>query len=220
MITRKFVDALLLSLAALALVVTLWFYVTDPGYFSAGFAAEDGPVEYATAFFLLVASGVLACRAVSLWRGGRPHLVVLMTIYALMFFVASGEEVSWGQRIFDWETGEFFAEHNTQDETNLHNLAIGEVRLAKTLFGGFLTLVILLYLVTLPLLYRRSTRIARLADRLVVPVPGLRHAVMAILASIVIGAIDIQRQWEVYELVFSLLAVSIFVSPRNDASLR
>lgn len=34
-----------------------------------------------------------------------------------------GEEISWGQHFFNWSTGEWFAEHNDQGETNLHNIS-------------------------------------------------------------------------------------------------
>lgn len=42
----------------------------------------------------------------------------------LIFLFGFGEEISWGQRIFDLETPAAWAELNNQDETNLHNLKI------------------------------------------------------------------------------------------------
>jgi len=98
-------------------------------------------------------------------------------------------------------------------------LVVGDLHLAKTLFGSVLTVVILLYLVALPLLYPRGGWVMRWADRLAVPVPWLKHAVIAILASIVIALIDVHRKWEVYELIFSLLVVSIFLIPQNREKL-
>jgi len=35
---------------------------------------------------------------------------------------AGGEEISWGQRIFGWETPDSLASINAQDETTIHNL--------------------------------------------------------------------------------------------------
>ena len=34
-----------------------------------------------------------------------------------------GEEISWGQHLFKWETPEFFNIYNIQNETNLHNMS-------------------------------------------------------------------------------------------------
>ena len=39
-----------------------------------------------------------------------------------VLFVAAGEEVSWGQRVFGIETPDAFVDDNRQDELNLHNL--------------------------------------------------------------------------------------------------
>ena len=141
-------------------------------------------------------------------------------LYGLLFFMAAGEEISWGQRIFGWESSEFFLENNKQDETNLHNLMVGDVHLTKSLFGPVLTVVILLYLVGLPLVYPKGGRIADLADRMAVPVPWLRHGIIALIASIVIALLPAGRKWEVYELIFSLLMVSIFLLPQNPSKTR
>jgi hypothetical protein len=42
----------------------------------------------------------------------------------LLFFFIFGEEISWGQRILNLRTPEFFEQHNIQDEINLHNLKV------------------------------------------------------------------------------------------------
>lgn len=223
MVTRRDLDKMLLITIGFVLVLSVGIYLYSTDYFSLRFAAEDGLVEYATAVFLFLASLVLMKRAFVLTGRQQSLLVILTFFYALLFFFAAGEEISWGQRIFGWETGETFQEINKQGETNLHNLIVktpwGEFHLAKTLFGPFLTLVLLLYLVGLPLVYERSAGVQRLANRFAVPVPGKRHAALALAASIVIAVIDVSRKWEVYELVFSLLAVSIFLLPKNDAEI-
>ncbi|WP_272007917.1 hypothetical protein [Roseovarius sp. ZX-A-9] len=209
------IDRALMALIAAVLAASVVIYFVNPTYFWATFAAEDKLVEYGTAFFLLVSSMVLLANARHLSGRGLRLAAVMTLLYALMFFLAAGEEVSWGQRIFGWESGEFFQENNKQFETNFHNLIVGDVHLTKTLFGPILTACILAYLLVLPLLYTRSPRIAALADRLAVPVPWLRHGLIAVAASIIIALIDVERKWEVYELVFSLLTVSIFLLPQN-----
>lgn len=211
----KAIDYLIFALAAVCLGGTLFYYFTDHATFSNWFAKEDGPVEYGTALFLLFASLVLLRNAVAInsSRGIGPAL--LCGFYALLFFFGAGEEISWGQRIFDWETGAFFQQVNTQGETNIHNLKIGNVRLVKTLFGSGLSIVLLCYLIGLPLLYDRVPAIARLCDRFVVPVPAKRHMWLTLIATMIIIAVQMDRKWECYELIFGLLAFSIFLNPRN-----
>lgn len=213
-------DTALMATIGLILVVTVILAYANPVFFWEVFAAEDGPVEYATALFLLVACVVLAAHAASLWVQGRRGAAILTVFYALLFFMAAGEEISWGQRIVGWESSEFFQQNNKQFETNLHNLMVGDVHLTKSLFGPVLTIIILLYLVGLPLIYPKGGRIAALADRMAVPVPWLKHAAIALAASILIAVLDVQRKWEVYELIFSMLVVSIFLLPQNPSKTR
>ncbi|WP_397542778.1 hypothetical protein [Roseovarius salis] len=212
-------DRLALLAILLTLLASLVIWQVAPVAFSTEFAAEDKLVENATALFLFAAAVLLAWRARRFHRAGAWGAAGLSILYALLFFFASGEEISWGQRLFGWGTPEFFARHNYQQETNLHNLMVGEHRLARTLFGSVLTTVLLLYLVVLPLLYTRFGALARLADRLAVPVPWPRHGLIAILASLVVAVIDVPRNWEVYELVFSLLACSIFLRPQRPSGV-
>ena len=204
-----------MALIVTTLVATVVIYAWDRVFFTMVFAAEDGPVETATALFLLIASLVLGKHALALSAKGRRGAAGLTLFYALLFFLAAGEEISWGQRIIGWESGEFFQENNQQVETNVHNLVVFGSQLTKTLFGPVLTAIILVYLVVLPLLYVRTDRVQRLSDRFVVPVPWLKHGIIALSASILIALIDVDRKWEVYELVFSLIVVSIFLLPQN-----
>lgn len=214
------IDRALLGVIGLVLIVSIGVHLYDTTYFALTYAREDGAVEYATALGLLLCSMTFVTHAGSLRRRGLTLAAVCTAVYALLFFMGAGEEVSWGQRIFGWESGEFFLENNHQDETNLHNLVVGDLHLAKTVFGSGLTAVILLYLVALPLLYPRVGLIQRLADKFAIPVPGLRHTVLAILASLVIAVIDQSRKWEVYECIFSLLMLAIIVAPQNREQTR
>ena len=208
-------DVVLFGLGYATLIFTVAYYVTGlHEAFRMGFATEDGPVEWGTAICLLLSCLVLLRNAWAL--RGRGGLAVAMTLlYALAFFFAAGEEISWGYRLFDWEASEFFRENNAQGETNIHNLVVGDVKLVKTVFGGGLSLVILLYLLVLPLVYARVGAVARMADWLAIPVADTRHMILALAATVVIAAVQMMTKWESYEFVFSLLTVSIFLLPRN-----
>ena len=211
------VDRVLFSLALLSLIATVIYSSTNQAAFRNWFAIEDGPVEWGGTICLLLSSLVLLRNALSLMGKGRPGAAALTGFYALLFFFASGEEISWGQRIFGWESGAFFTHANAQHETNIHNLVIGHIKLAKTLFGSGLTAVLLLYLVVLPFAYALISPVQRLANRLALPVPYARHAVVIVIASAVMVSVHMLYQWEVYETVFSMMALSIFLRPRNAA---
>lgn len=84
--------------------------------------AEDGAYEWATfaAYALAaVAAGLLTWR----WlRQGLRWRAASYLVLTLGFIFIAGEEISWGQRVFDFAGPEALVERNLQDEANLHNL--------------------------------------------------------------------------------------------------
>jgi hypothetical protein len=79
---------------------------------------EDGVVEYLSAFFWLIGAG-FSLYALKKTKGKERFF---FTMFFLLCFLACGEEVSWGQRIFNIETPEYIAKNNKQGELNFHNL--------------------------------------------------------------------------------------------------
>jgi hypothetical protein len=51
----------------------------------------------------------------------RPFVLTVTIIAALSCLYIAGEEMSWGQHFLHWNTPEYWAEVNRQQETNLHN---------------------------------------------------------------------------------------------------
>lgn len=81
------------------------------------FAREDGPVEYLGAIAYL-AAGV----AVMALAFARPRGRLILFFLGLGLFFVGGEEISWGQRIFDFGTPASLESRNVQGETSLHNI--------------------------------------------------------------------------------------------------
>jgi hypothetical protein len=107
-----------------------------------GLDTEQGLVEQMQNVILLIAL-LLAIETLlradttplRLWLG----LIVLGTIYLL------GEETSWGQHYFGWETFGIFERINDQGETNFHNTADGwldQKPRALLLFGMILGTIV------------------------------------------------------------------------------
>lgn len=49
---------------------------------------------------------------------------IFLIILFLGFIFGAGEEISWGQRIFNFETPEYIKDHNVQKEFTLHNIEL------------------------------------------------------------------------------------------------
>lgn len=86
---------------------------------------EDGIFESLTPVLMVISMVLIGASIPKLRRD--PQLVryrnLLTLIYFILislFFLNAMEEISWGQRIFGWETPQTF-EGNVQNETNLHN---------------------------------------------------------------------------------------------------
>lgn len=100
---------------------------------------EDGVFETASAVLWFLAS----CICFYLYATDRlgNDLILFKTrrnlflfLLAIAFFLGFGEEISWGQRIFDIPTPEPLKEINEQGEMNIHNLAGFHVEQLFSLF--------------------------------------------------------------------------------------
>jgi hypothetical protein len=107
----------------LAVLITAAF--VDPPFFHLMLAkdVDGGIVEHATVVVLIpgIAAGFAAFffhrrQLPGAWLGWW----ILIWTLACVYF--AGEEISWGQWIFNWETPDFIEQLNTQQETNLHNM--------------------------------------------------------------------------------------------------
>lgn len=92
---------------------------------------EDGILETATAILLLVSVvGFGLCARIAAAAGRRAAAAILATM-AVLCFLFMMEELSWGQRIFGWDTPEGIERINAQNETNLHNVFQGANQLFR-----------------------------------------------------------------------------------------
>jgi len=110
-----------LSFCLLAAMILARYYLSEDIYQYYVSEREYGIVEWLQPALLIpgIFFGALALRywprLPTMQARGWILLVTLGAIYML------GEEISWGQWIFMWDTPEFMLEHNKQHETNLHN---------------------------------------------------------------------------------------------------
>lgn len=87
---------------------------------------HEGALETISSFGLLIA-GLLAFYALfqaraKLEEGPVPkNTKLFLCCLALGLLILFGEEVSWGQRVFGWESFGIFEKYNYQKETTVHN---------------------------------------------------------------------------------------------------
>lgn len=86
------------------------------------FIKEDEFVENAQALFFFASSIFAFFAAKEFLKNRMPLHAILYGALAVGLFFIFGEEISWGQRIFNITTFDYFEKHNYQHETNIHNL--------------------------------------------------------------------------------------------------
>lgn len=92
-----------------------------PGFSARVMSGELGLIESAQAAVL---SAALICAVAAVREPAAaesPGLRFWLALLAVGLFYVLGEEISWGQHYFGWETPGWFARNNDQGETNLHN---------------------------------------------------------------------------------------------------
>lgn len=85
-------------------------------------ANEDGIAEWLQVLMLVTMLVAYVGTAALLWRTGHRTFAALFAIGAVGAFFITGEEISWGQRIFGFETPEGLEDINNQGESNIHNI--------------------------------------------------------------------------------------------------
>ena len=156
-------------------VMTLFFVLSYSVYLIFGddtvikLGKEDGVFEYLTAIFFLVASIFF----IKIFISNRNGWFLLL---ALVLFIGCGEEISWGQRIFNVLTPDFMERVNVQKEINIHNLKILNARnntgIAKLHSIVFLyKLFWLTYGVLLPIAVFHIRSIFSITEKVRLPIP-------------------------------------------------
>ena len=131
-----------------------------------------------------------------------------------------GEEISWGQRIFNIETPGFLAEANAQKETNLHNLVIGETSVNKLVFGKLLGLGLATFLTVIPIAYQRSTSFNRLLNHFAVPIPRPHHTLAILAMVLMIETSTASKRGEITEFSITSLVFFLLLNPLNKQTFR
>lgn len=136
---------------------------------------EDGPIEDLSAILFGLSSLcfiIFACRSHSL-KGKSVSAYFMVACWALLMFVFMGEEISWGQRIFNITSPEILEDINVQNEINLHNM-----KFMDEYFGGkyrYLSIMMITTGLLLPL-FALSNLGKRIIQRFYFPVAPLYYA--------------------------------------------
>lgn len=83
--------------------------------------SEGGPHETLQSLYIGAAFFMALWMLFKIDWKTQKEIGAVVLLAALGSFYISGEEISWGQHILNWDTPEYWAAVNDQNETNLHN---------------------------------------------------------------------------------------------------
>lgn len=210
---EKIIKILLYVVLGAAMISASAYFFANEFYLK--MVAEDGVFETITALVLLLISVLFLVRLIKTGGTKNKYWIALNILIVLGAFFGFGEEISWGQRIFSIESGEFFANQNLQAETNLHNLEVGGVNLNKLIFSQGLVLIFGFYFVLGQLFYRRFDFFKKLVDLFGVQIPKLKHTILMLVCTGFVLLIPETRIWELWEAIFVVLLLFVFIEPYN-----
>ena len=97
--------------------------IVAPAFYAERIDGELGLIELATPLISIAGAvvGIQLLRFASSLPTRRLRLWLLLTTLGCVYF--AGEELSWGQHFFGWDTPDYLEVVNDQEETNLHNIS-------------------------------------------------------------------------------------------------
>lgn len=197
------------------LLFGLYFAHTNLEYFESVFVVEDGLVEWLTVCWLLLSSALCITRIFKLKSKRSKLFLFMLAFFAAGFFFGAGEEISWGQRIFNVESSTFFQTHNAQGETNLHNLVVGETKINKLIFGLTLGIIIAIYCLILPTLARKVPSVMNLVEKFAIPIPRGHHVLAYLVIFLLVEINPSPKRGELVEFGGTLMFLLMFLNPWN-----
>lgn len=214
----KSAEKIIFLVLAIGILVGLVSAFVAPDFYDTVLSIEDGPLEWVTALSLFGASLICLTRAITMRNKGFRFVIITAFAGVILLFGA-GEEISWGQRIIGWTSGDFWQQNNAQSETNLHNLMVGEVKINRVFFGVILTLGLLLYFAVLPILAAKYVRVRAFFNYWFVPIARPIHAYAFIGSLIAMGVIPSDRAPELGEFALGLLLLAVVLMPANKSDI-
>lgn len=194
---------------------------------------EDGVFETIGALFFLVTSVLFFILFIKDKSGNQFYFFqtrknAFFLLLTFVFFIGFGEEISWGQRIFNVQIPEILKEINVQNEINIHNISVfhglDDDGNRKSFFGLLLNIDRLFsvfwftYFLIIPILNKVSSKITKLLKTINLPIAAIWIGVFFMtnyLVSIIIALSTIddlsQPLAEVKECNFAFLFVMVSI---------
>ncbi|MBA2330179.1 MAG: hypothetical protein H0V91_11230 [Flavisolibacter sp.] len=207
-------EIVVLSIIFLAFVTGFILLKINVPFFET-FTVEDGLIEWLTVIGLLAGSFTCFSRFIKLRKEKKWMFLTATFFLGIILFFAAGEEISWAQRLLGLQSPEYFQKHNTQGETNFHNLVLGGVRINRWIFSFLLIFVMSIYIIVVPLLYKRKKWMQNFVRYFGIPLPKTYQIISFILMFLASEMMNHEKRAELVEFGTAFLLFLVVAYPLN-----
>jgi len=193
-IKHQDVRLILIHVAVCAVIFTFISVLQNYSQLYRHLYTEDLWGEYATFTCFLLASLAVAC-SIGINPDFRRAGYVLMCLG--LFFIAM-EEISWGQRLLGINAPRLFAQYNSQEEINIHNL----VMLGDNYLRSLCNFAIIVWVFLLPILIVIFRKVKGFVDHAGIPIVPVKLMVYFLFALVVLNFDFFDENEEICELLF------------------
>ncbi|MBC7540532.1 MAG: hypothetical protein H7281_17035, partial [Bacteriovorax sp.] len=167
----KLFEKIMYPILILFVILAIYISRTNLFYFESAMVAEDGFFQWMIFYTLLFAAIMCFYRASLLKPFRGAVFATCLVLGGIVFFAFAMDEMSWGQRIFNFSSPQFFLTHNTRMQFNLHHLVINGFHFNNIIFTFAIKIIATLYFLVLPFFYTKLDKIKKYVNRFAVPLP-------------------------------------------------
>lgn len=202
----------------LVIFLTMAIYMsrTDLAYFESQMVADDGIFQWMI-FSTLVFAAVMCFYRANILKPFRGNVFATCQVIAgIVFLCFAMDEMSWGQRIFDFESTPFFLTHNTRQQMNIHHLVVGGFHLNNIVFTVAIKILATLYFIVLPFFYPKLEKIRGFVNRFAIPLPRYTQTGAYVVLAGLVSLIPSDLRYVIFEFGFYWILVLMMYNPLND----
>ena len=200
------------------LLIAIYISHTDLFYFESAMVVDDGFFQWMI-FYTLLFAGVMCFYRASILKPFRGSIfAVSLSLIGFIFLVFAMDEISWAQRVFDFQSPQFFLTHNTKMQTNIHHLVIYGFHLNNIIFTLFIKIIATLYFVVMPYLYIHSKyeKVKTFVNRFAIPLPRYTQTGAYLILAGMVSLIPSELRYVIFEFGFYWILVLMMYNPLND----
>ncbi|NQV03734.1 MAG: hypothetical protein HQ542_13880 [Bacteroidia bacterium] len=181
-----------------------------------GVPSREGAMEKFSSLLFLFSAMILIISTTRINRRlcssvARRRIIFLLIAISGIFLIIFGEEISWGQRVFAWDSAGIFEEYNFQDETNVHNFF-------NPLFKYIYPIVGMSSFIVLFFIWFFHKEKKTYLFNLIFPHPGLFFLVYVMACSSFYGPSEIYEQLlAIFVLLYSIRIFMCLIFPKIDS---